>query len=142
MNIIKKMREKMKYLRAGILCTTFSALTSAEELTGVWQLVKGEYVNAEGQLVDYAQLDLHSIKIISATHFSFNSMQGNKFYASGSGTYRFSDGHYRETLQFNSFGESPGKIYEFSSKLEDGFWYNSRWSQGQRVEYEVWKKIE
>lgn len=133
----------MSVMRAAAIFLLFAGLTAqAGDLEGVWKLTSGEYVNGEGELVNYQSVDLKSLKLISETHFSFTSMKGDEFWASGSGTYVFSDGKYSETLQHNSFGEKPGKVYSFNSKVEGDYWYNSRWEGDKRVEYEVWQRVE
>ncbi|WP_145924339.1 hypothetical protein [Microbulbifer aggregans] len=127
----------------GMSCLlSLSSLALAEDLTGVWQLVSGEYVNGSGDLVDYQDHDLQSLKVISRSHFSFTSMKGTEFWASGAGTYEVADGKYTEKLQHNSFGEEAGTLYIFDTKIEGEYWYNSRWEDGKRVEYEVWKRVE
>lgn len=113
---------------------------SANELKGTWVLVSGEYVDAQGELVSYVNSDMQSLKVLSEHHFSFTSMKGDQFWASATGTYQFSDGQYVESLLLNSFGEKPGVLFAFQSKVEGDNWYNSRWKDGLRVEYEVWRR--
>lgn len=119
-----------------------SPLVTANELPGVWQLVSGEYVDGNGELVQYRSIGLKSLKVVSATHFSFTSMKGGEFWASGSGTYELGNGTYAEKLLYNSFGEKPGTVFSFDTRLEGDVWYNSRWEDGKRVEYEVWRRVE
>lgn len=118
------------------------ALASSLDLKGVWKLKSGEYINGEGDLISYQSLNMQSLKIISDTHFSFTSMKGDTFWASGTGSYEFEDGKYVEKLQLNSFGEKPGAIFAFDARVEGEYWYNTRWEDGKRVEYEVWQKVE
>lgn len=115
---------------------------SASTLDGVWKLVSGEYVNEKGELVDYQTIDLQSLKVISGSHFSFTSMKGDKFWASGTGTYEITDGKYIEKLWHNSFGEKRGATFTFDTRIEEKYWYNSRWDGEKRVEHEVWRKVE
>lgn len=114
----------------------------ATQLEGAWELVSGEYVDADGKLIDYQSIELNSLKIISTNHFSFTSVKEGKFWASGSGTYQLSNGKYKEVLNYNSFGESPGAEFIFTTKVDGEYWFNSRWNGDKRVEYEVWRRIE
>lgn len=115
---------------------------AAGTLEGAWELVAGEYVNEQGELVDYHSIQLHSLKVIAGSHFSFTSMRGEKFWASGTGTYALVGGKYIETLQHNSFGEKAGATFTFDTKVEDKYWFNARWEGDKRIEYEVWRKVE
>jgi len=119
----------------------FPASAFENNFSGTWQLVSGDYLNNEGKLVQYESLDISSIKVISATHFSFVSMSGNKFWSSGVGEYRFTESEYIESPIHTSYGVISSKEYIFTYKIEKGTWYNSRWENGKRVEYEVWKKL-
>lgn len=125
-----------------IILSFITPFSSATELEGVWELVSGEYVDNNGKLIDYKSIELNSLKIISTTHFSFTSVKRGKFWASGSGTYQLSSGQYKEMLKYNSFGEKPGAEFIFTTKIEGEYWFNSRWNGDQRVEYEVWRRIE
>lgn len=120
----------------------FSVSAYASDIEGVWELVSGEYKNEHGEMVAYDEIGLKSLKIISGSHFSFTSMKGERFWASGSGSYSFSEGRYVEELKFNSFGEKPGARFSFSADLDGEYWRNARWDNGERVEFEVWKRVE
>ncbi len=132
----------MKKLALVVLLSVFGSSVSANDLTGVWALESGEYVNNEGETVDYKSIGLQSTKIISQSYFSFTSMRGGDFWASGSGRYELDDGKYIEKLEHNSFSEKPGATFTFKTKIDDDVWYNSRWEGDERVEYEVWRRIE
>lgn len=134
----------MKFLFALIALLFISpiAVSASTNLEGVWKLQSGEYINGEGDLVSYESLNMRSLKIISGSHFSFTSMKGDTFWASGTGSYEFEDGKYIEKLHLNSFGEKPGALFAFDAKVEGEYWYNTRWENGKRVEYEIWQKIE
>ncbi|ALS98053.1 hypothetical protein [Lacimicrobium alkaliphilum] len=133
----------MKQIKMLVIFLIFAAGAAAEgELEGVWELVSGEYVDPKGELVDYQTMKMKSLKIISDSHFSFTSMKGDEFWASGTGKYDFKQGKYTEKLHYNSFGAEPGSEFSFDSKLEGEYWYNSRWDGDKRVEYEVWQRIE
>ncbi|WP_051687386.1 hypothetical protein [Microbulbifer sp. HZ11] len=132
---------KRQYIWAFIF-SLISSFASADSLTGAWELVSGNYVDNKGTLLDYQDLDFKALKIISDRHFSFTSMKGGEFWASGTGTYEVADGKYTETLYFNSFGEQSGAKFVFTTRVEDEYWYNERWKDGERVEYEVWRRVE
>lgn len=126
---------------AVLLAILISASCHASIFNGSWELVSGEYIDEKGVLVNYKDMDLHSLKTISDTHFSFISMQGDRFWSSGAGTYQVKDGSYIETTGYTSYGEKAGVAYEFKYKLEGDLWYSSRWKDGKKVEYEVWRKL-
>ncbi|MCQ3829259.1 hypothetical protein HXX02_07360 [Microbulbifer elongatus] len=132
----------MKKTVLALALSLISSFASADNLTGAWELVSGSYVDNKGTLLDYQELDFKALKIISDRHFSFTSMKGGKFWASGTGTYEVADGKYTETLHFNSFGEQSGAKFVFTTRVEDEYWYNERWKDGERVEYEVWRRVE
>ncbi len=129
---------RMSCLLLFCLCSS----VQARVLEGAWQLVSGEYVDAEGRLVQYETLGLSAIKVLSATYFSFTAMKGDGFWASGAGHYRFENGEYSEVLQLNSFGEAEGKVYAFLARVEGDLWYTERWDGDIRVEYEVWRRLQ
>lgn len=114
---------------------------AATGLEGTWQLISGEYIDAKGKTVSYASTDMQSLKVLTPEHFSFTSMKGEQFWAAGTGTYEFKDGQYAESLLLNSFGEKVGASFVFQAQVEGDMWYNSRWKDEQRVEYEVWQRI-
>lgn len=120
----------------------FTQFSFATELEGVWELVSGEYVDGEGKLISYESIKLNSLKVISTTHFSFTSIKEGKFWASGTGTYKLKSGQYKEVIKYNSFGENPGAVFVFNTKIEGNYWFNSRWDGNTRVEYEVWRRVE
>lgn len=113
----------------------------ANPLQGAWKLISGEYIDAQGQTISYVASDMQAIKVLSEQHFSFTSLKGEQFWASATGTYQFTDGQYVESLVLNSFGEKAGSQYAFAAKIEGDTWYNSRWQDGKRVEYEVWQRL-
>ncbi|WP_340679316.1 hypothetical protein [Paraglaciecola sp.] len=110
-------------------------------LEGTWQLISGEYIDAEGKTVSYASTDMQALKVLTPDHFSFTSMKGEQFWAAGTGTYEFKDGQYAESLLLNSFGEKVGASFVFQAQVEGDMWYNSRWKDEQRIEYEVWQRL-
>lgn len=123
------------------LCFTFSVNAIENEFNGSWELISGEYQNNKGVMIQYEDLKISSIKVISGTHFSFVSMSGDKFWSSGIGSYRFTEKEYIESPIFTSYGAALGKEYVFTYTIKNNTWYNSRWDKGTRVEYEVWRKL-
>jgi len=113
----------------------------AKNFDGAWELHSGEYVNEQNELVKYEQLEMKSMKVISGDHFSFISHARGEFWASGGGEIEYTDNEYIEVPLYTSYQIKPGTQYTFSYKREGDFWYNERWLDGVRVEYEVWKRI-
>jgi len=123
------------------IAVTFSVNAVENKFNGSWKLVSGEYLDKEGKRIQYKDVKMSSIKVISGTHFSYVSMSGNKFWSSGVGRYRFTETEYIEKPIHTSYGVTLGKEYAFTYKVENDIWYNSRWSKGKRVEYEIWQKL-
>jgi hypothetical protein len=126
-----------------ILIFMFSFSVNAKEnlFSGTWELVSGEYINDAGNLVSYEKLNLKSLKVISETHFSFVTMSGDKFWSSGSGTFRYTNNEYKESPLYTSYNSPKGKKYVFKFKLEGEMWFSSRWENEKRVEYEIWRRV-
>lgn len=125
----------------GIVLYSCQASAIHNQFKGTWQLISGEYIDHQGTLIDYNDLNLKSIKVLSDSHFSFVTLSGSKFWSSGSGSYRFQQQSYIETPIYTSYQHDDNAEYTFSYKIDDGYWYNERWQQGIRVEYEVWQKV-
>ncbi|WP_448212149.1 hypothetical protein [Colwellia sp. MEBiC06753] len=136
------MKGKLLGLLLFIVSASSLANTEQQKLVGSWKLLSGEYIDHRGQVINYQQQQLQSIKVFSTSHFSFTSMKGDKFWASGTGTYQLHNNQYVETLKLNSFNEQEGTSFRFTAEFIDDRWYNSRWQDGKRVEYEVWQKID
>ncbi|WP_416305452.1 hypothetical protein [Neptunicella sp. SCSIO 80796] len=133
---------KIRILPLLTLCILLSSPSAlAGILDGAWQLVSGEYLDEQGKLVSYEKTGMQSLKVLSGNHFSFTSMKNSQFWAAGSGTFEIKDDKYVETLLFNSFAEKPGASFSFTTLIVGDIWYNSRWKDGVRIEYEVWHKI-
>lgn len=122
------------------LLLSFNA--SSNPFKGTWQLVSGEYIDYQGNLIKYQQLNLSSIKVLSEEHFSFVTMEGDKFWSSGAGNYAYTEKVYVESPIYTSYNAPKGGKYRFDYQLKEDKWYNSRWEEGIRVEYEVWQKID
>jgi len=127
------------FLFLSLVC--FSALADDNPFVGTWKLVKGEYVNHEGKVVDYASLNMQSTKIITPTHFSFVSKSNGAFWAAGVGTYSHSTSTYTEQLELASFNYEENGAYPFEYNIKGDRWHNERFKDGKRVEYEVWQKV-
>lgn len=125
-----------------LLCLLTSISGYSNPFIGTWQLVSGEYVNDNNVLVDYADADMNSIKVLSDKHYSFISMSGEKFWAAGAGNYQFDQKTYTETPIHTSYALAQGSQYAFQYQMVGEFWHNSRWKDGKRVEYEIWRKLE
>lgn len=118
-----------------------SANAFASDFDGVWELVSGEYVDGSGTLVDYQSMDMKSIKLLHDGHYQFISMSGDKFWASGAGSYHVDGAHYVETPRYVSYPMAQGTVYQFRFRLDGEHWHNERWQDGRRVEYEVWRRL-
>jgi hypothetical protein len=110
-------------------------------LEGSWQLVGGEYLDAQGQRVDYAAAKLVGTKVLSGRQFAFSTQRDGKFWAGGSGTFTADGGRYVETPQIASFPVVEGGSYRFDYTLEGDTWTLERHEDGRRVEYEVWHRV-
>lgn len=109
-------------------------------LAGAWELVSGSYVGPDGSVTDYTAAAIQSLKILCAGKFSFITAAGGAFYAAGGGDYVVEDGRYIEIPALASHADMLGQRYEFQYQLDGDTWTNSRWQEGVRVEYEVWKR--
>ena len=100
-----------------LLVFLFSFPVSANKnlFSGSWELVSGEYINHEGNLVLYKDLNLRSMKVITGSHFSFVTMSGDKFWSSGAGTFTFTKSEYIESPLYTSFNSPKGKKYVFKN---------------------------
>jgi hypothetical protein len=124
-----------------VLILSFSVNANENLFSGTWELVSGEYIDHEGNLVSYEELNLSSIKVINETHFSFVTMSGDKFWSSGAGTFKFTNNEYIESPIYTSFNSQKGKKYVFKYRKDGEKWFSSRWENEKRVEYEVWQRV-
>ena len=124
-----------------VLLLSFSVNANESLFSGTWELISGEYIDNEGSLKDYGELNLRSLKVITQTHFSFVTMSGDKFWSSGAGTFTYTSSEYIEAPLFTSFNSPKGTKYVFKYKFDGDKWFSSRWEDGKRIEYEVWKKV-
>ena len=124
-----------------IFLLSFACHASENVFTGTWQLISGEYIDHNDKLIEYDTLNLHSIKVISETHFSFVKMSGDKFWSAGSGTYHYTKKEYTESPVYTSYNAPKGKKYIFKYTKQGDKWFSSRWENNKRVEYEIWQRI-
>lgn len=129
-------------LQYGLLTLVLaSGLSTADDLTGTWELVSGEFKNAEGKMLDYQQEKFVGIKVINTHHFSFISKRDGEFWAAASGPYTATDTRYTETPTIASFGEVGEDSYEFRYTLDGDNWHTERFEGDERVEYEHWQRV-
>lgn len=114
---------------------------TAHLLVGAWELISGSYVGEDQAVIDYETAGIKSLKVLSETKFSFTTSAKGIFYAAGSGDYLAENGRYVEMPLLASHSEMLGQRYEFEYQLDGDIWTNSRWQEGVRVEYEVWKRV-
>lgn len=117
------------------------AETVKSPFIGTWQLVSGEYVDANKKVIDYIIHEITSQKVINQSHFAFVSLSKGKFWGAGSGKYTFTNSEYIETPTFVSYPLEDDGVYAFKYTLENDLWKKSRWRNNERVEYEVWKRV-
>ena len=128
--------------------TGSAAQVSAQDLTlvGSWQLVSGRYLNEKHEWVDYQNLNLSAIKVISARHFSFTTVKNvdgvSQFWAAGSGTYQATATEYTEQPELNSFGAAKGAEFVFSYAIKGQELHTQRVENGELKEVEVWQRLD
>lgn len=124
-----------------IIFLSFSVNANENLFSGTWKLISGEYIDNKGSLISYEELNLHSLKVITKTHFSFVTMSGDKFWSSGTGTFKYTNSEYIESPVYTSFNSPKGKKYVFKYRVDGEKWFSSRWENDKRVEYEVWQRV-
>lgn len=118
-----------------------NSANSSNPFVGAWELVSGSYVGEDQVVIDYAAAEVKSLKVLSDSRYSFITTAKGAFYAAGGGEYVVENGVYTETPALASHPEMIGQRYAFQYQLEGDIWTNSRWQNGVRVEWEVWKRI-
>jgi hypothetical protein len=116
--------------------------THPSKLVGAWELISGSYIGEDQAAVDYSQAGIKSLKVLSERKFSFVTTAQGAFYAAGGGDYTAENGLYVEIPALASQTEMLGQRYEFEFQLHGDTWVNSRWQNGVRVEYEVWRRVQ
>ncbi|SRR5258706_2163594 len=109
---------------------------------GAWELVSGSYIGEDNTVTNYEDAEIKSLKVLSESKFSFITSAKGTFYAAGGGEYVAENGLYAETPTLASHSAMLGQRYEFQYELDGNTWTNSRWQDGVRVEFEVWKRIQ
>lgn len=133
-----------------MICTPLKAAEKANPFIGSWQLVSGKYLDGKGQWVEYSDLKLSAIKVISASHFSFTTMKNVgseakpnlEFWAAATGDYEYSATDYIEYPHLNSFGVSAGESFIFTYSIEGKDWRTQRIEEGVLKEQEHWTKLD
>lgn len=115
-------------------------------LVGTWEFVSGRYTTPGKPPAVYDASDMHALKIVSPTHFSFVAVLGDgTFYAAGSGPYEIKgdahSGTYTENIEYASVPSMVGKGYPFAYRIEGERWYHEGDEDGTHVE-EVWRRVE
>jgi hypothetical protein len=145
-------RFKTKLMFAiAVLMLTASPLSAAENpFIGSWTLVSGQYLDGKGEWVQYSDLKLNAIKVISANHFSFTTMKNvgteaepkSEFWAAGTGRYTFTATDYVEYPELNSFGVAADTPFAFTYEIKGEEWQTKRIENGELKEQELWLKLD
>jgi len=125
-----------------LACVFSSAQVFAGKLNGSWQLVSGEYVDSQGNTMNYRDKNLTATKVLSDGKFSFVTMSKGSFWAAGAGSYRIEGDNYIETPELASYPMEDGGTYKFKYTLNDEIWTKSRYRDDVRVEHEVWQRLD
>lgn len=97
----------------------------ANPLLGTWEFVQGKYAVEDG-FVSAKAPEITSIKLVTATHFSYITEKNGQFI---------------ETFEYGNIASLMGKTMAFDYKVEGNLWHHSLTDNGQLVEAEVWRKI-
>ena len=112
-------------------------------MLGSWQLVTGECRNDNsGEQVQYQDVQFRSLKVLSETHFSFITHQGDAFYFAAAGSYCCEGEQYTERLEFASHPSMMHREFVFQFRIEGDLWHNTRWENGVQVEHEIWRRLD
>lgn len=112
----------------------------ANPLLGTWEFVQGKYAVDDG-FVSAKAPEITSIKLVTATHFSYITEKNGQFSYAGGGQYQLTDGQFIETVKYGNIASLMGKTMAFDYKVEGNLWHHSLTENGQLVEAEVWRKI-
>src|SRR4026207_1371128 len=114
---------------------------SSNPFVGAWELVSGSFVDENNTVINYEEAEVKSLKVLSENKFSFITSSKGAFYAAGGGDYFVENDRYAEIPSYPSQPSMISQRYEFQYELEGDTWTNSRWKDGVRVEFEVWKRV-
>ena len=117
------------------------AAFAQSSLDGAWQLQSGEYITADGTVVDYAKEKIRGTKVLGGGSFAFTTTKDGRFWAGGAGRYVSDDSRYVETPAMASYELVEGGAYTFSYTLAGDTWTLERHEGDRRVEREVWKRV-
>jgi hypothetical protein len=109
---------------------------------GAWELMSGFYVGEDSRVINYDDAEMKSLKVLSESKFSFVTNIKGEFYAAGGGDYMAENDRYVEFPTLASDAAMLGQRYEFQYQLAGDTWTNTRWQGGERVELEVWKRVQ
>jgi predicted DNA-binding protein len=118
-----------------------TASLPGSSLVGSWQFVSGRYTEPNKPPVAYKSPELRAIKIITPTHFSYVTENGNgSFYVAGAGTCKLEKEQYTETLDYASVPTMKNKSYTFKYHIENDLWYMEGMEDGSLTE-EIWQRL-
>ncbi|QQX81965.1 hypothetical protein JK628_09200 [Shewanella sp. KX20019] len=147
---MKPLESKMMLFFSAWLLLAFPLSAAHNPFIGSWSLVSGKYLDGKGEWVNYGDLKLSAIKVISASHFSFTTMKNigteaepkSEFWAAGTGRYKYTETEYTEYPEFNSFGVKPNTPFTFFYEISEDKWQTRRIEDGVLKEQELWIKLD
>ncbi|PKG57426.1 hypothetical protein CXF83_16290 [Shewanella sp. Choline-02u-19] len=147
---MKRIKPKSMFVIT-LLILVASPLSAAENpFIGSWKLTSGQYLDGNGKWVQYGDLKLSAIKVISENHFSFTTMKNigteakpeSEFWAAGTGRYTYTATEYVEYPQLNSFGVAADMPFAFTYQITGEEWQTKRTENGELKEQELWLKLD
>lgn len=112
----------------------------ANPILGTWEFVQGKYAVENGFVTAKAP-EITSVKLVTASHFSYITEKNGQFSYAGGGQYKLTDGQFIETFKYGNIASLMGKTMAFDYKVAGNLWHHSLTENGQLVEAEVWRKI-
>ncbi|GAA64857.1 hypothetical protein P20311_2660 [Pseudoalteromonas sp. BSi20311] len=104
------------------------------------EFVQGKYAVENGFVTAKAP-EITSVKLVTASHFSYITEKNGQFSYAGGGQYKLTDGQFIETFKYGNIASLMGKTMAFDYKVAGNLWHHSLTENGQLVEAEVWRKI-
>lgn len=118
-----------------------SSSLMSSSLVGSWQFVSGRYTEPNKAPVIYKHPDLRAVKIITPTHFSYITENGDgSFYVAGAGICKLEKEQYTETVNYSSVPTMKNKSYTFKYHIENDLWYMEGMEDGSLTE-EIWQRL-